>query len=344
MRFIQVGVGGFGRRWVDVLKSSPSAKVVGLVDTNPDALEAARQAGDYSPDICFSSLEEALDTVQADALVSATPPAVHRRDVTAALKAGLHCISEKPMAESLADCKAMLRAARKAGRSYTVSQNYRYRPVTWTMAKLIAGGRLGAVGQVKVDFYKGVDFGGGFRHDMDFPLIVDMSIHHFDLMRFITGLDAVNVRGTAWNPPWSNYKGDCSSTALFELTGGARLVYNASWCAKGQFDPWGASWQIECEKGTLVCENDELTLYDVPKLYNVKKTRPVALKGPRKEGQDYVLADFIKAVKKGERPATDVYDNIKSVAMVFATVKAMKTGRTVPILDKTVKELLKGVK
>ena len=50
---------------------------------------------------------------------------------------------------------------------------------------------------------------------MPFPVIIDMSIHHFDLIRFVTGLEAVKVSGAAWNPPWSNYKGDCSTSVVF---------------------------------------------------------------------------------------------------------------------------------
>jgi predicted dehydrogenase len=340
MRFIHVGVGGFGRRWVQALKDNRSARVVALVDLSDQALQAACEYGPYKPDICFRSLEEAIDAADADAVVCSTPPAVHRHDVVTALKAGLDVISEKPMADSLADCKAMVRAARETGRTYVVSQNYRYRPETWTIARIIASGRLGPVGQVKVDFYKGVDFGGGFRHSMPYPLIVDMSIHHFDLMRFLTGLDAVAVSGAAWNPPWSNYKGDCSSTALFELTGGARLVYNASWCAKGDFAPWDANWQIECEKGTLVYERGRITILHAPTLYRVTRTEEVTPKPPRRRDQDYVLQDFIRAVRNGRRPATDARDNIRSVAMVFATVKAMKTGRRVPILDASIKKLI----
>ena len=341
MKFIHVGVGGFGGVWVNLLKATRAAKVVAMVDVNDDALDRACETGGYSPDICFKSIEDALANVEADAAVVVTPPASHRQPVVAAMKAGLDVISEKPMAESLADCKAMLRAAAATGRTYVVSQNYRYTDPMWTLSKLVRGGKLGAVGQVKADFYMGVDFGGGFRHDMAYPLIIDMSIHHFDLIRFITGLDAVNVTGSAWNPTWSTYKGDCSNVALFEMNSGARVVYNASWCAKGTFCDWNANWQIECEKGTVVYSNGEITVYDVPKLYNAKKVTTAKLSKPPRSSQAFVLHDFIRAVSGGPKAQTDAFDNIRSVAMIFATVKAMQTGRTVPILDKATKDLIR---
>jgi predicted dehydrogenase len=255
------------------------------------------------------------------------------------MKAGLNVITEKPMSDNLANCMSILKMSRNTGRTCVVSQNYRYKPETWTLACLIKDGRIGDIGQVKIDFYRGNDFGGGFRHEMDYPLLVDMAIHHFDLVRFVTGLNAVSVRGEAWNPAWSNYKGDCSSSLVFEMQNGARIVYNASWCAKGQFCGWDGNWQIEGSKGSMSYEDEKISLYDVPRFYKVNRTETVPAKGPENTGQEFVLNDFISSVKGGRRPQTDVFDNIHSIAMVFAAVKAVRTGKRIPVLDKRVQQL-----
>lgn len=340
MRFIHVGVGGFGENWVRILKGHPEVQVVALVDVREAALEKARTLGGYSKDICYPSLSEALKHVQADVVMSSTPPAYHQQDVVTAMQAGLDVISEKPMADSLAACKTMLETAIATGRTYVVSQNYRYSPAMWTLAQTVQSGQLGAIGQVKLDFYMGVDFGGGFRHEMPYPVIIDMSIHHFDLIRFVTGLDAVKVSGSAWNPPWSNYKGDCSSTALFEMNNGARVLYNASWCAKGGFSDWNANWQIECEKGTVTYQNGEIRVLHVPQLYKLERTEILQHLPLKLTAQNYVLDEFITCKKAGTQPRTQVRDNIRSVAMVFAAVQAMETGHKVEVLDAATRKLL----
>lgn len=334
MKFIHMGVGGYGQHWVQVLKGNSEARVVALVDVNDEALGKACELGGYGRDICFKTLPEALKRVKADALVSSTPPAIHKNDVITAMKAGLDVISEKPMSDNLASCKAMLKTAIETKRTYVVSQNYRYSAPMWTLAKIVKSGKLGAIGQVKLDFYMGVNFGGGFRHEMPYPVIIDMSIHHFDLIRFVTGLDALKVQGAAWNPPWSNYKGDCSSTALFEMNNGARILYNASWCAKGAFSDWNGNWQIECEKGTVTYRNGEIRILSVPELYAVTKQEIPVHEQPPKNAQHYILDEFMRGVAKGKRPATEARDNIRSVSMVFATVKAMETGKKIDVLDK----------
>lgn len=341
MKFIQVGVGGFGRGWVNVLKNNRQAKIVGMVDLNEKALKSACELGGYDPSVCYTSLKEALANVEADALVCVTPPVHHREPVVQALKAGMHVISEKPMAESLADCKAMLKASRKADRHYAVSQNYRYNEPIFTMAEMIKKGVIGEIGQVKIDFYKGVPF-DGFRAEMPYPLLIDMSIHHFDLIRYITGLNATAVRGQAWNPSWSHFKGDCSSTICFEMDNGARVLYNGSWCAKGDYCDWNGNWQIEGTKGTLCYNKGVITLNQVPERYRIEKSKEVPHRKMRKRAQEFVLNNFIQSIRKGEAPLTDVYDNIHSVAMVFGAVKAVETGRRVQVIDAALRKTIDG--
>jgi predicted dehydrogenase len=329
-----------GRVWLERLRDHPSAEVVGLVDVSEAALTAAREVGDYGEGICFSELDEALGGVEADALVCVTPPEHHRACVVEAMRAGLDVITEKPMADDLASCLAILRASRATGRTCVVSQNYRYRPETWSMARLVESGRIGEVGQVKVDFYLGHDFGGGFRHTMEYPLLVDMAIHHFDLIRCVTGLNAVSVRGEAWNPPWSNYEGDCSSSLVFEMGNGARVVYNASWCAKGQFCGWDGNWQIEGSRGCVVYDQEGICLHEVPELYTVDGREAVEVRGPERLEQDFVLDDFISSVEGGRRPQTDVFDNVYSMAMVFAAVEAVRTGWRTPVTSARVEQAI----
>ena len=331
MKIIQIGVGGFGQSWLNTISKSDAAEMVALVDLSEDALAAACEKHGWSADMCYTDLTEALAKADADLAVVVTPPAFHRGPVIQAMEAGLDALSEKPMAESPEDCRAMMQAAADLGRTYTVSQNYRYNPAIYTMARVIKEGLIGQVGQVKIDFYKGVDFGGGFRHEMDNPVLVDMSIHHFDMIRFITGLNPETARGSAWNPSWSNYAGDCSSSILFSMKGGARILYNASWCAKGDFCDWNGHWQIEGEKGTLIYEKDVVTHIPIDGLYKPGEPVTLELDAMERMGQVWVLNNLIECRASGAAPQTVCTDNIQSVAMVFAAVEAVESGQVVPV-------------
>ena len=192
-----MGVGGIGRVWAKFLYEDKRVEVVAMVDVDQAAMDKVCRARGYHASICHRSLEAALAATRADALVCVTPPNVRKNAVIAALHAGLDVISEKPMAGKLSDCHAIVETARATGRACVVSQNYRHFPASVRMADLVRDGAIGTVGQIRIDFSLGCDFGAGYRLEMDYPQIVDMANHHFDLLRFITGLEAETVSGVS---------------------------------------------------------------------------------------------------------------------------------------------------
>jgi predicted dehydrogenase len=248
------------------------------------------------------------------------------------MEAGLDVICEKPVAVGIGDAVAMARAAIETGRIMAVSQNYRYRPVTWTMQKLVANGEIGEVGQIALDFYKGWYFDElNFRRTMDHPLLLDMSVHHFDLLRFITSLEAVSVRGESWNPPWSKNSGDTSVALIFTLDNGARFVYTASWCAQGDFTDWNGNWLVDGGLGSVHYRDGVLTLNHASPRYEVEDSQIVRQIGPPLLNQAYVLADFMAAREENRQPRTSIFDNLKSFAMVSAASEAVSSGQVVQI-------------
>lgn len=330
VKFIQVGVGGFGGGWLRRLLGTRGVDVVGAVDVNEAGLRHAVDAYGLDAERCHGSLTEALEATNADAVLCVTPPAVHRRVAVEAMRAGLHVLTEKPLAETRADCRAMAKVARETGRICAVSQQYRYRSDMLAMTRAIQRGRIGEVGQVTIEFAKGVHF-GGFRQKMAYPVLQDMAIHHVDLIRAVTGLDAVRARGEAWNPPWSHYDGDCSSSVVFEMNNGARVMYNTCWCSQGSFSDWNGNWRIEGTRGTVVYQDGKVAGMTVGGEYQVKRNWALKPRATKRAEQDYVLAGFLRAVRGGASPDTTVEDNLKSMGMVFAALEAVKTGRRVKV-------------
>jgi predicted dehydrogenase len=332
MKVIQVGVGGFGAHWLRLLNEYPGIKLAALVDIDPDTLEKASQLTGTAPETCFLDLETAVDQVQADALICVSPPAYHRQQTITAMKAGLDIICEKPLAIDMADALAMAHYAKESKRVFAVSQNYRYRPATWTMHKLIANGEIGEVGQIALDFYKGWFFNSqDFRRTMDHPLLSDMGIHHFDLLRFITGLQPLSVRGESWNPPWSKNEGDTSVSLTFTLENNGRITYSASWCAQGDFADWNGNWLLEGDRGSLQYRAGALRLNHTTARYQVQGSRDLPLAGPPVQDQAYILADFMAAREENRQPLTSIFDNLGSLAMVDAAREAVNKGKRVQI-------------
>jgi predicted dehydrogenase len=271
----------------------------------------------------FATLDEALAAVQADGVINITPPQFHRAVSLTALEAGVPVLSEKPLADTLAAAQDIVDAANRTGVLHMVTQNYRYHAPTQTLKQVLARGEFGPVGAVAVEFFRGPHF-GGFREEMPYPLIIDMAIHHFDLMRFFLERDPLSVYGRSWNPPWSWFHGDASAAVILEFAGGVTVTYDASWCSQGRPTPWNAHWRFECAEGAIALVEDQV----ITQRPNAEPERVETLALPRL-GQDYLLHEFYTAVMHGQPPVTTCQDNIKSLGIVFDVVQSFASGSVV---------------
>lgn len=328
MNVIQVGIGGMGNAWLRAVQASPDVAYAGFVEVNE--VVAAEQVAKYGLDgsKVFASLDEALGSVQADGVINVTPPQFHRQVSLVAMDAGVPVLSEKPLADTLAAAQDIVDASNRTGVLHMVTQNYRYHAPTQTLYQTLQKGEFGAIGAVKVDFFKGPHF-GGFREEMPYPLIIDMSIHHFDLMRFFLGRDPVSIYGRSWNPPWSWFQGDASALVSLEFGGGESgesvvVSYNASWCSQGLATPWNANWRFECAEGVIALVDDQvITQRPDGEVVHVPTVQPQRL------AQEYLLHEFYEAVMLGKPAVTTCQDNIKSLGIVFDVIQSFASGSVV---------------
>lgn len=336
MRMVQVGCLGMGKWWVQVGLKSPDVEVAGYVDVNPDHLKVIQDEFDIQPSRCYLDLDKALAELKPDAVLIVTPPQFHEAIAVKAMEAGCHVLTEKPLADTWEACLRTVQAVRRTGRTMMVAQNYRYRPEVQTLRNALRSGRFGAPGQALVHFSRGPRF-GGFREEMPYPLIIDMSIHHYDMMRYILDADPKSLTATSWNPDWSWYKGDASSVSHIEMTPSSsddaadgrtiHVTYHASWCTRGGATTWNGDWRIYCEHGYL--EMIDNKVYAQMEDEGAKEELP--LEPMELTDQAYLLRAFYEAIRDGKQPETSAEDNLRSIEMVFRTVESCQTGQRVTL-------------
>lgn len=336
MKVIQVGIGGMGNAWIGAVQRSADVEFAGFVEVNPDI--AKQQAAKYDLDesTIYTTLDAALDKLEVDGVINVTPPQFHKAISYIALEAGIPVLSEKPLAGTLDDSRAIVAKANETGVLHTITQNYRYSALAQTVKSILDGGELGDVGSLSVSFAKGPHF-GGFREDMPHPLIIDMSIHHFDMMRFFLDSDPAHLFARSWNPSWSWYDGDASASVNVKFQNGMAATYVGSWCSQGMETTWNANWRFECEKGILTIEDDAvyiqhlLEVGDSPgALKNIHdEKQAVPLITMERQAQDYLLHEFYEAVTQGKPTGTPAQDNIHTIEFVFGVVHSCDTGEIV---------------
>jgi len=143
-----VGLGWWGKTLVESLaEGSDVMRFVALQTrtVSPDVEPFAKQ---YSLRL-VDSYEAVLADPAIDAVVLATPPSGHMKQIVAAAKAGKHVFCEKPFTFSKSEAVAAVDAVRKARKVIGVGYNRRFHPEMVKLREKIAAGELGVVQHVE---------------------------------------------------------------------------------------------------------------------------------------------------------------------------------------------------
>ncbi len=334
MNVIQVGVGKMGQHWLDVLWKSEDVNLIGVVEPVDQLREAANEKTGLPPDRGFRSLDEALAALEFDAAVVVTPPPTHRPIAGQLLEAGKHVLMEKPLATTIEDARELVDIAARADRVLMVAQNYRYFNAFATVRDLIARGEVGAVSAVNIAFHKDARtmFGyGDFRYSMEHVLLVDMSIHHFDMIRAALGDNAKRVYAQTWHVPDGNFQYDPAASVLLTMESGATVTYTGNWATYSPETSWNGDWEIVGERGRISWTGGDWNQADITIQHWGEEARPVELVQLERGGQEGLLHEFVTALANGTQPDTAAASNIDSLAIVFAAVESAETGRAVEL-------------
>lgn len=161
---LRVGVIGAGwwasNHHLPALLSSERVASVALADNDPSRLALVAEA--YGLTKTFSHVEALVGAGDVDAVVIASPSALHVEHARLALEHGLHVLVEKPMALRAADAWDLVHRAEQAGRQLAVGYTYHHTPAAWRLRALLEHAALGDLAVVSalfasdvVQFYRG---------------------------------------------------------------------------------------------------------------------------------------------------------------------------------------------
>ena len=334
------GCGMVSDEWIKAVESRTDCKISALV-TGSNLDNAKAKAEKYSLNAgVYLNLAEAIEKEGINLVFDLTPPECHYSTVTTALNMGCHVFGEKPLSDSLENAYKMVESAEKTGKEYFVMQNRRYLPELCGLVDFLREGTLGEIGQLSADFRLDPHF-GGFREEMESPLIADMAIHTFDAARFISGKNPVSVYCKEFNPKWSWYNGSANAICIFEMEDGVFFDYRGTWCATGLITSWESEWKVSCEKGSAFWDGTNEACYELTgdtvktglsgdddikaELITIAKTPMPIIK------HEACIKEMFDALNGGTRPQTDCRDNIKSIEMVQKALESSRTGNTVKL-------------
>lgn len=334
-RFIQIGCGARAEMWDKVVFRNP--ELMTTVAYVNRTLDKARRFSEYHPELnipYFSDIKQAMDSVEADGVIIITPPDVHKEQVEILAPYGLPILMEKPLTETLDEAIDVMKIIDDNNIKLSMSLQFRYLPVSKEIRRICQVEELGKPGFASFRYIRNRN---GMREDLNkypltmmHPMLLEQTIHHFDLLRYCYDSEPIWIDTHTWNPSWSMYAHDSNVISTMELENGMTVNYFGTWTSglngpkEIMFD-----WRTDCSNGVVLQEDVFENL--ITSKMNDKSFREVNL-GKFKaflDDTELLLYDFIDAVRNDLPMPCDGWDHIKSLAMVFASIESTKTKKRI---------------
>jgi predicted dehydrogenase len=286
---------------------------------------------------CFADARDLL-AQELDYVVVATPQHVRRPIVEACAAAGVHVLSEKPIATTPADGEAMVDAMRTAGLRYGIMHNYLFYPEYELALRLIAEGAVGRVRHISLNFLGVPDHPGaaeyqpGWRHDPAAAgggILMDM-IHAVYLAEHLMGAPMTAVNAVVDNLDHPGDQVEDFAIANYHFAHGYATVN--MWWGSG---PGGV--EISGTEGRIMVFYENYGTGPFTKLASFTLVNGAGLQQFEARGSgslDPFLAihrDFASAVRIGRDPVAPAEAGLRALQATLATYTAGVGGATISL-------------
>ena len=335
MKQLNIGIIGAGRigkvHMQSITYNVPTAKVLGITDVFKDGLQEL--ADKYGIEKVYNDYKEMLADKDIDAVLVCSSTDTHADISIEAAQAGKHVFCEKPVDLTPEKVQAVIDAVAKAGVKLQVGFNRRFDHNFAHVRSLINDGKVGNLELIKITSrdpepppaeYAAVSGG----------MFLDMTIHDFDMARFLAGSDVTEVyaSATCLVDPAIGEAGDVD-TAIINLkfeNGALGVIDNSRRAAYG----YDQRIEVFGSKGAAMAANDTPTNVTIMNAEGVTTDKPLYffLERYMQSFRDEMI-QFVDAVLNDKETPTTGVDGLNSILVALAAKKSVKEGRPVKISE-----------
>ena len=329
IRFALLGAGRIGKVHAKAVTSNPAAKLVAVADAMEKA--ASDLATQYGCEV--RTIEQILKSADVDAVVICTPTDTHADLIEKFSNAKKAIFCEKPIDLSVKRVQECLKVVAANKTTLMVGFNRRFDPHFMAVRAAIDAGEIGDVEMVTIvsrdpgappaEYVK--RSGGIFR---------DMTIHDFDMARFLLGeeITTVSAQASVLIDKAIGEAGDYDSVSVMLSTASGKHAT----ISNSRRATYGYDQRIEAHgsKGSVAAENQRAVSIEVanakgytrPPLFDFFMTRYT---------QAYAneIAAFIDAINGKAKASPTGQDGLVALALADAAVKSVKEGRAVKVAE-----------
>jgi myo-inositol 2-dehydrogenase/D-chiro-inositol 1-dehydrogenase len=326
MRVAVIGTGSMGGMHARLLAGIPSVSEVLIVDPDPERAAAVIADTGGRP----VTADDVM--VEADAVVVATPAPLHAASVEAAVAAGVPALCEKPLTEDLASSAALVELVERSGAHVEMGFQRRHEASFGEARRRIESGSAGRLHLLHMSAFdpRGPEpAADAWPATEAAPVFLHSSVHDFDVARWLTGSEVVEVSatGSGRDGRVAEDPREIETAAVtMRMADGVLATLDATWLHPGGYD-------VRVE---VVAEHAHLTIGLSPRTPadHLDWTGPATdpWRGYLERFADAYRAELIGflAAARGERaPASSVRDGLEALRIAVAATRSHVERRTV---------------
>lgn len=329
LRVAIMGLGSYGTRVADAMKSCKKAKLVGVISGTPSKIKDWQSKYGIPEKNCYNyqDFDKIRDNPDIDAVYVITPNALHKDQVIRVAKAGKQVICEKPMSVNASDAQQMVDACKKAGVKLLIGYRMHFEPKTLEIVRMRKDGAFG-----KALFFQGLSgftIGNPNQWRMQKELsgggaMMDIGIYSVNGSRYMIGEDPVWVTAQEVKNNPQKFKEGIDETITFQLgfPGGA-VASCLSTYSMNNLD----RFFLNGEKG--FAEMQPSTGYGPIQ----GRTHKGELNHPHVTHQTFQMDEMAGILLEGKVPVVPVdgEEGLKDMKIIDAIYKAVQTGKRVDL-------------
>jgi len=318
-----IGMGWWSDVLADAIRRSGKLAIAACYTRSPEKREAfAKKYGCKAA----PSYEAILEDRSIEAIVNTTPNATHLETTRAAAAAGKHVFLDKPIANTIADAKALTRACREAkvvlALGYQRRRESHFRYIKQNISQF--GKLVNAEANISRDRLGKIDL-GSWRYTaegMPGGVMLQIGIHYSDVLEYLLGpVRAVSGRFVRLVLPGDNP--DVASLVL-EHEDGALSTLNASYASASEYYLMN------------VYGKEATAFYDLHSGLRILKRgseRAESLDTPKNDTIAEELEEFARAARGEAEPEMDGERGTASLAVILAGIRSAKEGRRIEVAE-----------
>ena len=328
-----IGAGRIGRVHITSITTRVPNAVIKTVADPFLTEETADWAKSMGVEKTTKDYKEIIEDPEIDAVLICSSTDTHSSISIEAIKAGKHVFCEKPIDHDVDKIMEVIKALEGTGLKYQVGFNRRFDHNFQSLQETVAQGKIGTPQIIKItsrdpeppsiDYVK---VSGG--------MFLDMTIHDFDMARFLAGCDAEEVYVQSANlvDPAIGEAGDVDTAVItLKMENGAIAVIDN--CRKAVYG-YDQRAEVFGSEGMAAISNDSQSTTVISNAQGVTGEKPMFFFLERyMDAYGKEITAFIDAIEKGKDTPLNVYDGLKPVLMGLAAKKSSQEHRPVKISE-----------